>query len=477
MTIVADVPARTVSANEYVAPPDALGLGSVQLGRDRKSRGLYLSVTLKFTIALSVAIAWCAISIWLSQPWLHDLADVTGWALAIFVIVFIAYVPGFMNAFLIMTILMDRRPKRGVFDRHPDLTILVACYNEAHNIAETIRSLILQQYPGRMDILILDDGSTDDTIAVAQAAIAAGLPQPGHSFRVVKGDRNVGKAGALNRGLAMTSSDIVLTMDGDGWVYEDAIRRLVERYLSDPPSTRAVAGAVLARNSRRTWLTRAQEWDYFHGIAAVKRMQSMYHGTLVAQGAFSLYDREALNEVGGWPACVGEDIVVTWALLKRGYRVGYCEDALLFTNVPDSLGQFARQRQRWSRGLVEAFKHHGSLLIKPRLTTLFIWWNLLFMPLDLVYTFAFIPGVVMALFGYYYLAGLITLLVLPLAGIWNFFIYRVQHRMFKRQDLEVRRNPGGFLFYMLGYSMVMQPVCVWGYVAEVLGWAKRWGTK
>src|SRR3546814_16312405 len=83
-------------------------------------------------------------------------------------------------------------------------------------------------------------------------------------------------------------------------------------------------------------------------------MQSMYHGTLVAQGAFSLYDRKALADVGGWPECVGEDIVVSWALLERGHRIGYCEDAVAFTNVPDALGQFARRRRRWLRGLAGA---------------------------------------------------------------------------------------------------------------------------
>src|SRR3546814_13985185 len=98
----------------------------------------------------------------------------------------------------------------------------------------------------------------------------------------------------------MTHDDIVVTIDGDSWVYRDALAKLVERYLADPPGTRAVAGSVLVHNSRRNWLTRVQEWDYFHGIAAVKRMQSMYHGTLVAQGAFSLYDRNALEGVGGW---------------------------------------------------------------------------------------------------------------------------------------------------------------------------------
>ncbi len=443
----------------------------------KRIRRLYLPVRAKFVLASSMSIAWTAFSVWLSQPWLHDLAALTNRPLAIFVISFIAYVPGFMNTFMITTILLDRRPERRTFDHYPDLTILVACYNEAANVAKTIQSLALQQYTGCMDILILDDGSTDGTIAVARAAIAGADLQSGHSFRVVPGGHNIGKAGVLNRGLALATADIVLTVDGDCWIHDDAVQRLVERYLSDPSFTRAVAGAIIVSNSRSNWLTKGQEWDYFHGIAAVKRMQSMYHGTLVAQGAFSLYDREALHEVGGWPDCVGEDIVVTWALLERGYRVGYCEDAIAFTNVPDRFRQFALQRKRWSRGLMEAFKLHGKLLFKPRMTTLFIWWNLLFVPLDVVYTFAFIPGVVMALFGYYYLAGVYTLMVLPLAAIWNFFIFRVQQRMFKRQDLKVRRNVAGFLFYVLGYSMVMQPVCVWGYVAEVLGMSKRWGTK
>ncbi|WP_262985009.1 glycosyltransferase [Sphingomonas daechungensis] len=63
-------------------------------------------------------------------------------------------------------------------------------------------------------------------------------------------------------------------------------------------------------------------------------MQSMYHGTLVAQGAFSLYRKSALEAVGGWPESVGEDIVMTWAMLAKGYRIGYAEDAIVFTDAP-----------------------------------------------------------------------------------------------------------------------------------------------
>lgn len=324
---------------------------------------------------------------------------------------------------------------------------------------------------------MLDDGSTDDSAAIAERAIAAATVAERHRFRVVRGERNVGKAGVLNRGLAMASHELIVTIDGDSWAFRDALTHIVERYHNDPPDTRAVAGSVLVRNSRHNWLTRAQEWDYFLGIAAVKRMQSLYHGTLVAQGAFSLYDRAALRDVGGWPESVGEDIVVTWALLSRGWRIGYAEDAILFTNVPDRLAQFARQRKRWSRGLFEAFRAYPGLLVKPRMSLMFIWWNLLFLPLDLVYTFAFIPGVVLALFGHYWIAGPMTLAVLPLAVLWNMVIFRVQNRVFRAQALRVRRNYGGFLFYVLAYSMILQPVCVWGYVSELLGLRKRWGTK
>lgn len=440
-------------------------------------RGFYVPIRAKFIIALTVALAWTAMSVWLSLLWLDELSGLLGLPLTLFVITFIAYVPGFMNAFLITSILMDRRPERRHLDQYPGISILVACYNEEASIAATIGSIAAQGYSGEMQVFILDDGSTDNSLAVAEAAIAGAALKDGHTIELIRGVKNTGKSGVLNRGLTMCAHDIIITIDGDSWVYDDAIQRIVERYIADPPNTRAVAGAVLVRNSRNNWLTRVQEWDYFHGIAAVKRMQSMYHGTLVAQGAFSLYDRQSLVDVGGWPECVGEDIVVSWALLEQGHRIGYCEDAIVFTSVPEQLSQFAQQRRRWSRGLLEAFKMHPRLLIKPRLTLIFIWWNVLFLPLDLVYTFAFIPGIVLALFGHYYLAGLMTLLVLPLAALWNGFIYRVQHTMFKRQDLNVRRNLSGFFMYVLGYSMILQPICVWGYISELLGVRKHWGTK
>ena len=455
----------------------SLDRGSSALPHRRRRRFFYLPVPVKFAFALSLAIAWLGFSIWASGWWIYDLAHWAGWPFAIIATTFIAYIPGFMNAFMLGTLLTDRRPTRLSPPHYPPVTILIAAYNEALNIGDTLKSLAQQAYPGALEILVLNDGSTDETSAETLRAIRELDWRPGHQARLLACNENAGKAAVLNRGLTQAHHDLIVTVDGDCWLSPDAMRHLVERFLSDPRGTEAVAGAVLARNSRRTWLTRAQEWDYFHGIAAVKRMQSMYHGTLVAQGAFSLYRCQALERIGGWPDCVGEDIVISWGLLKQGARIGYAEDALAFTNVPEELSHFASQRKRWSRGLIEAFKAHGSLLLHHRMTTLFIWWNLLFLPIDLAYSLIFIPGLVIAFFGIYYLAGPLTLLVLPLAAAWNMIIFAIQRRMFRAQGFRVRRNVRGFLFYALAYSLLMHPVCVWGYVNELLGMRKTWGQR
>lgn len=465
--------------SRLLAQDEAVGSTESPYGtvRRRGRRFFYAPVPVKYAFALSLAIAWTGFSIWASGPWLRDLAAWASWSFAIISTCFIAYIPGFMNAFMLGTLLTDRRPARRVPPVYPPVTVLIAAYNEALSIGDTLKSLSLQSYPGAMEILVLNDGSTDETSSEAGRAIRELDWAVGHSARLLVATENSGKAAVLNRGLAQARHDLIVTVDGDCWLTRDAMRHLVERFVSDPRGTEAVAGAVLAKNSRRTWLTRAQEWDYFHGIAAVKRMQSMYHGTLVAQGAFSLYRREALERIGGWPDCVGEDIVVSWGLLGQGARIGYAEDALAFTNVPERLSHFASQRKRWSRGLTEAFQAHGSLLARHRMTTLFIWWNLLFLPIDLAYTLIFIPGLVLALFGHFHIAGPMTLLVLPLAAAWNMVIFSIQRRMFNAQGLKVRRNIGGFFFYALAYSLLMHPVCVWGYLNELLGLPKTWGRR
>ncbi len=439
---------------------------------------IYISVPAKFCIALSFAFAWVVLSVMVSRPWMQSLSEQTHPLFALFAITFIAYVPGFMNTFLVVSLLLDRRPSRRVPAEYPPVTILIAAYQEEAAIADTLRSVASANYPGPLEVLVLNDGSTDRTADCAAQAIEHLDFGPDADVRLVDFKTNRGKSAVLNSGLTYARHGLIVTLDGDSRVHTGALTRLVERFLSDPPNTQAVAGAILVRNSRDNIITGAQEWDYFHGIAAVKRMQSLYQGTLVAQGAFSLYRRDALKSVGGWKDVVGEDIVLSWAMLDMGYRIGYAEDAIAWTNAPNTFAQFARQRQRWARGLIEALNQHEALLFRPRLTQMFIWWNLLFLPLDATYSFIFIPGVVAALvFHIYWIAGLMTLAVIPIAILWNGVIFREQAKMFREQGLKVRHNPRGLLFYLSCYALLMQPICVWGYAVESLGLRKTWGTK
>lgn len=432
----------------------------------------YLSVRGKFFWVLFFASSWALLSVYLAHPWFSDLSVVTGPWLAGYLIGFIAIVPGFMNAFVLASLFLDQRPPHLGPHAYPEITILVAAYNEEDGIKDTLFSLQQQDYPAQMHIIVLNDGSSDHTGKVLDT-----LKRQIDALQILSFDQNLGKSHALNCGLDHAKTSLIITVDGDCYVKKDAVRNLVERYLSDPPNTAAVAGEILIRNSRQNWITKTQEWDYFLGIAAVKRIQSLFQGTLVAQGAFSLYERQAIKLLGGWSDTVGEDIVLTWRLLDAGYRIGHAEDACAFTRCPDTLKKFVRQRQRWSRGLIEAFKANPGLLMKPRLSTIYIWWNTMFPLMDLAYTIGFIPGILLACFGYFWIVGPMTLALLPAAALLNRVMFHANEKMFKAEHLNVRANLSGFVFYVIAYSLILQPACVLGYLSEIFKLRKSWGTK
>jgi len=170
--------------------------------------------------------------------------------------------------------------------------------------------------------------------------------------------------------------------------------------------------------------------------------------------------------------------VLTWAFLERGYRVGYAENAFAFTTVPESYRQFFRQRRRWARGLIEAFKCHPKVLIYPRLVSPFIFFNFLFPFLDLVYLTVFIPGLAAAVFfKYYAIVGLMTLLLLPLMLVVNVTMFYNQRRIFRLHGLRVRKNVTGAILYMVTYQTIMAPASFLGYLSEFLNLKRAWGTK
>lgn len=432
----------------------------------------YVSVNKKFNFSFLIAALWAIFSIWVARFWFDDLSNQIGGFLAGYLILFIAIIPGFINAFMFASLMLDKRPTRTHLKSYPALSILVACYNEEKNISSTILSIYKQKYPGPLEVIVINDGSQDQTKNIVKRLI-----KRFSWLKLMDVEENQGKALCLNQGLEAAKYNTIITIDGDSFLFKDALARIVERYKNDPPHTRAIAGAVMVRNSRENWITQSQEWDYFHGIATVKRVQSLYQGTLVAQGAFSLYDKKALQEVQGWPNTIGEDIVLTWALLEKNYRVGYCEDAIVFTEVPNTFLGFVRQRERWARGMFEAFQFHPKILFKNKLYVFFIWWDLFFPFMDIAFTFGFIPGLIAAFFGHYWIVGPMTLSLFPIALFVNWVMYHIEGKMFTLQKLVVRRNILGFIIYIFPYSIMLQPAAVIGYFYQIAGIRKTWGTK
>lgn len=437
---------------------------SLAAANDRRwyRRG-YVSVCLKFVLALGLSLAWAIFAYVTAQHWMGEPATPGQRWMAHLLLIGSAVLPAFVHAFLAAGLLLDRRPPRSRFadTDFPAVTILIAAYNVQDGILDTLASIDAQRYPARIEVMVINDGSSDATLERLRSVSYPWL-------EVLDLRSAGGKANALNAGLRLASCPLTVTLDADAHLHPRALRHLVSRYMSDPPNTAAVAGAVLVRNSRQSLLARMQEWDYFQGIAASKRLQSLFQGTLIAPGTFSLYRTDILRVVGGWPSSAGEDAVLSWAILRDGHRVGYCEDAIAFARVPAALSPFLRQRRQWARGSIEAFRAHGSLLFRRRMSAFFIGLNLLFPYMDLACTIALLPAILLACTGVYWLAGAMLAFVLPVSLLANVVIFVVQTRTFDSLGLSVRRNPLGLFGYVLLYGLALKPASVAGCLAGLL---------
>lgn len=433
------------------------------------SAGRYIQVKTKFWSAHFTALLWVALSIFLSIPWVHDLSKIVTMPVAILIIAGIGYIPGYINAFNVTSLILDKQPNLKIQNPSDTITVLIACLNEEKNIATTLRYIKNQDYKGNIKVIVIDNGSTDQTCAVAKSA----ADELSLSVKVIK-EANKGKNNALNAALQQVTTEYVITLDADTLLHHSAIMFIVARMKSAPKDVSAVAGAVLARNSRQSLITRLQEWDYFLGISSIKRMQGLFQGTLVAQGAFSLYKTDSIKEIGGWKDAIGEDIILTWEFLHGNKKVYFEPRGVAFTEVPSTLKHLARQRSRWARGMIEGLK-----MIKPwqhpiayirYLTGI----NLIMPYLDIIYTFCWMPGLILAFFGKFWIVGPMTLFVIPLALIQNYILYSYQRKIFKELDLKIRKNRWGFALYVLCYQMLMSPLSIFGYFQEIMQMKRIW---
>ena len=429
----------------------------------------YLRVRTRFLLTVLFGAGWAAFSTWLALGWIDDLGRVVTLPVAIAVICGIAIIPGYLNVQLASSLLFDRPTPIGFVQSYPDVTMIIAAYDEEAAIRETLEYALRQDYPGRLEIILADDGSTDATPAIAQA-VAETHPR----VRVVTTPHG-GKSVALNAALATIRTPLIATIDADTLLMPYALRHAVARMLTAPPDTVAVAGSVLVRNSRAGVLARMQEWDYFLAIASVKRQQALFQGTLVAQGAFSVYRTDAVRRAGGWPNKIGEDIVLTWALIRNGGRTIFEPSAIAFTDAPVRFLHFVRQRRRWARGMIEGLREHGGHLLRGRrLHVHAVAANCLFPYLDTVYTVAIPVGLVLALTGNFIIVGPMTAAVLPISLTIALTMYVRQRAVFGKLGLRVRRNVLGFVLYVLVYQLVMSPISVSGYATELVRARRVW---
>ncbi|SHI81136.1 glycosyltransferase family 2 protein [Lutispora thermophila] len=429
----------------------------------------YMAVKSKFWIGHAVAVIWTTFSIIVSLHWISDLGQLVSLPVAVFIIAGISYLPGYINAFMVVSLLLDRQPSFKVSDPDIPITIIIACHNEKENIGSALEYIKQQDYGGIIKVIVVDNNSSDETAKIAME-FAEKLSLPIQILRESK----PGKNHALNKALDYVDTEYVITLDADTILHKSAVRYLVSRIKSAPKGVCAVAGAVLVRNSRQNFIARIQEWDYFLGIASIKRLQGLYQGTLVAQGAFSLYETRVIKALNGWPDAIGEDIVLTWNFLKNNSMVYFEPLAVAFTEVPVTLKHLSRQRSRWARGMIEALK-----LIKPwKQPIMYVKYmtgiNFIMPYLDFIYTFCWIPGLVLAFFGKFWIVGPYTLFVLPLCMIQNGILYNYQKRVFKRLGLKIRKNKLGFVFYVLFYQMLMSPMSILGYIQEILNLSRVW---
>src|SRR5688572_27047704 len=241
----------------------------------------------------------------------------------------------------------------------PPVTIIVPAYNEGLVIQSAIRSLLDLDYPA-YEILVIDDGSTDETRA--RAAELEGR-YGGVTVRVV-GKANAGKAAALNTGIALARHEFVLCMDGDSRLGRDTLRRATRHFADERVG--AVAGNVKVVNRNGMW-TRLQALEYIEGLNMARRAQGFLRAVNIIPGPVGLFRREALVAVGGYDTdTFAEDADLTLKILTAGWQVTYEDGAIAYTEAPEQLLDLIKQRYRWTRGILQALRKRSGWLLAPK---------------------------------------------------------------------------------------------------------------
>ena len=284
----------------------------------------------------------------------------------------------------------------------PRISILAPAFNEEATIEDSVRSLLALYYPN-IEIVVVNDGSRDATVEVLTRRFEL-VPMPSvleprvatkavrrlyrsrtHPNLVVADKENGGKADALNVALNLASGDLVCAIDADTLIEPDALQRMVRPFLGSDTVVAAggtirVAngslirrGRILEMNAPAHPLAGFQVIEYLRAFLFGRLGWNKLGGNLIISGAFGLFDREAVLDVGGYAHdTVGEDMELVIRLRRRGYETGgpsdvdFVPDPVAWTEVPESLRVLGRQRDRWHRGLCDVLWRHRTVLFNRR---------------------------------------------------------------------------------------------------------------
>ncbi len=238
----------------------------------------------------------------------------------------------------------------------PLVSVLIPCFNEEKVIVASTARILRSDWTN-IEVLVLDDGSTDGTADEVRRAFADDPRVRLLSFE------NAGKAHALNRGLALTKGDIIVALDADTLFPKDTIG-LLARWFADP-RIGAVAGNALVGN-RLNMVTRWQALEYVTAQNLERRALDALGAVTVVPGAVGAWRREALEALGGYPAdTLAEDQDLTIAVQRAGWLVDFDPDARAYTEAPDTINGLLKQRFRWSFGTLQCLWKHRPGLFDP----------------------------------------------------------------------------------------------------------------
>jgi len=234
------------------------------------------------------------------------------------------------------------------------ISVVIAAYNEEKLIAESLRTLLATDYRGEVEVVVIDDGSTDQTAAEIER-----IAENESRIRLFR-QENRGKARALQRGLAAAHNGVVVFIDADTQCQRDTLPRLLEPFADERIG--AVSGHAKVGNLR-TFIARCQALEYTCGFNLDRRAYNRWNCITVVPGAISAIRKDAIDEAGGLSLqTLAEDTDLTLSLHRRRQRIVYVPEAIAWTEAPETVATLAQQRSRWAYGTLQCLWKHRDMV-------------------------------------------------------------------------------------------------------------------